>query len=65
MSEYKWKTKDGTYIDVDDMSVDHLKNVVKMIIRNNKRQDDRLCSEQLSEKEFWDNEFRYGLSCDE
>ena len=32
--KYYWTTKDGTKIDVDDMSVDHLRNVLKMILRN-------------------------------
>ena len=29
-----WTTKDGTSIDVDDMSINHLRNVLKMILRN-------------------------------
>jgi len=32
--KYYWTTKDGTKIDVDDMSTDHLRNVLKMILRN-------------------------------
>ena len=31
---YYWTTKDGTKIDVDDMSTDHLRNTLKMILRN-------------------------------
>ena len=32
--KYYWTTKDGASIDVDDMSIDHLRNVLKMILRN-------------------------------
>lgn len=31
---YYWTTKDGTKIDVDEMSVEHLRNTLKMILRN-------------------------------
>ena len=30
-----WTTKDGTKIDVDTMSESHLRNTLKMLIRNN------------------------------
>ena len=32
--KYYWTTKDGTKIDVDDMSTEHLRNALKMILRN-------------------------------
>ena len=32
--KYYWTTKDGTKIDVDEMSTDHLRNALKMILRN-------------------------------
>jgi hypothetical protein len=32
--KYYWTTKGGTKIDVDEMSTDHLRNVLKMILRN-------------------------------
>ncbi len=32
--KYYWTTKYGKKIDVDDMSTDHLRNVLKMILRN-------------------------------
>ena len=32
--KYYWTTKDGTKIDVDDMSTEHLRNTLKMILRN-------------------------------
>lgn len=30
-----WTMKNGSKISVDDMDIDHLKNVLKMIIKNN------------------------------
>ena len=35
-TEY-WTQKDGTKISVDDMSVEHLRNTLKMIIRNSNK----------------------------
>jgi len=32
--KYYWTTKDGREIDVDEMSTDHLRNALKMILRN-------------------------------
>ena len=32
--DYYWMTKDGQKINVDDMDVNHLRNTLKMIIRN-------------------------------
>jgi hypothetical protein len=34
MKKYYWITKDGIKMDVDSMTESHLKNVLKMIIRN-------------------------------
>jgi hypothetical protein len=34
MKKYYWITKDGIKIDVDSMTESHLRNVLKMIIRN-------------------------------
>ena len=33
--KYYWTMRDGSKIDVDDMSKEHLRNVLKMLIRNN------------------------------
>jgi hypothetical protein len=35
-TEY-WIQKDGTRISVDDMTTEHLRNTLKMIIRNSKK----------------------------
>jgi hypothetical protein len=32
--DYYWMTKDGQKINVDDMDLNHLRNTLKMIIRN-------------------------------
>lgn len=42
--EYIWKTKDGKEINVDDMTIEHLRNVLKMIIR--KKQNTNTLSKQ-------------------
>jgi hypothetical protein len=34
MKNYYWKTKDGQKINIDDMDINHLRNALKMIIRN-------------------------------
>ena len=35
MSKIYWTTKDGSKIDVNEMSIEHLRNTLKMIIRKN------------------------------
>jgi hypothetical protein len=32
-----WKTRDGKLISVDEMDINHLRNVLKMIIRNREK----------------------------
>lgn len=44
---YYWKQKNGKLISVDDMTEDHLRNVLKLIIRNS----------QLIEQKKKTNEF--------
>lgn len=39
--KYYWKTAEGKVIDVDDMDINHLKNTLKMIIRNNQTQQNK------------------------
>jgi hypothetical protein len=31
-----WTTKNGSKINIDEMSIDHLRNTLKMIVKNNK-----------------------------
>lgn len=35
MKPIYWITKNGTKIDIDKMTIDHLRNVLKMIVRSN------------------------------
>ena len=37
--KYYWTTKTGEKIDVDEMTTQHLRNVLKMIMRNNAKKD--------------------------
>jgi len=32
-----WKTKDGKLVSIDDMDTNHLKNVLKMIVKNSNK----------------------------
>jgi hypothetical protein len=32
-----WTTKDGRKIDIDEMDINHLRNILKMIMRNRKK----------------------------
>jgi hypothetical protein len=38
MTEVYWRQKDGRMISVDDMDITHLRNTLKMIIRNSQGQ---------------------------
>lgn len=40
-----WRMKNGKSIDVDLMDINHLRNVLKMIIRNNQKASQQLKSE--------------------
>ena len=35
--KYYWKTRNGEIIDVDQMSETHLRNALKMVLRNSQR----------------------------
>jgi len=36
MSKIYWTMRDGKQIDVDDMNENHLRNTLKMLLRNNR-----------------------------
>lgn len=40
MKKYFWKTKAGQKIDIDTMSIQHLRNVLKMIVK--KREESQI-----------------------
>lgn len=60
--KYYWTTKDGRKIDVDEMDIDHLRNTLKMILRNiNKKKvrpigniESNFLEEQYKD---WENDF--------
>ena len=41
-----WTQKDGKKIDIDEMSISHLRNTLKMIIRNISKSEERLFKHQ-------------------
>ena len=36
-----WKMRNGQLIDIDKMDIEHLRNTLKMLVRNNSRQKPR------------------------
>lgn len=44
MKKYYWTMKNGQQIDVDDMDITHLRNTLKMILRNVEAQKAKLTS---------------------
>ena len=56
-----WRMRNGKLISVDDMDINHLRNVLKMIIRNNQKKDvnhDESESESYLGYRFHDDECR-------
>jgi hypothetical protein len=62
---YYWTTKTGEKINVDDMDLNHLRNALKMIIRNIENQPKRInftlngdmanyFNEQIEESEYYE-----------
>lgn len=65
---YYWTTKSGEKINVDDMDITHLRNALKMIIRNVENKPKRInftlngdiandFNEQMEEFEYYDEQF--------
>ena len=54
MSNVYWKQRDGKLIPVDDMDINHLRNVLKMIIRNNQKVQDNCPHNSTQAQEFAD-----------
>lgn len=63
-----WRTRSGSLINVDDMTIDHLRNTLKMIIRQaNARKQGNAVRFQLNgdmAKEFNDSYFENEDECD-
>jgi hypothetical protein len=65
---YYWTTKTGEKINVDDMDLTHLRNALKMIIRNTENQPKMIniklngdmanyFNDQMEESEYYDEQF--------
>lgn len=63
---YYWTTRAGEKINVDDMDIEHLRNALKMIIRNSQPKENKFClngdmanyfNEQMEEFEYYDEQF--------
>jgi hypothetical protein len=46
-----WKQKDGKLVSIDDMDTNHLKNVLKMIVKNSSKHKDKLEKEAYWKKQ--------------
>jgi len=53
MKKYYWTTKDGTKIDVDSMTEDHLRNVLKLILKRDEIKRD-ISDHQACDATIWD-----------
>jgi hypothetical protein len=62
---YYWKQKDGTLIDVDQMSINHLRNTLKMLMRNNDARKKSLQSKTFELNGDMANEFNDNYIDDE
>jgi len=62
---YLWKQKDGTLIDVDQMSINHLRNTLKMLMRNNDTRKKSLQSNTFKLNGDMANEFNNNYIEDE
>jgi hypothetical protein len=62
---YLWKQKDGTLIDVDQMSINHLRNTLKMLMRNNDARKKSLQSNTFKLNGDMANEFNDNYIDDE
>ena len=48
-----WTKKDGTKIDIDDMDIEHLRNTLKMVVRNIQLANDLTEADMSWDMEFW------------
>lgn len=62
MKEYYWKMKDGTKINLDDMTESHLRNVLKLILKRNESSAKKLHIHNVSKRCFCGAEFD-GIEC--
>ena len=66
-----WKMRNGKLISIDDMDINHLRNVLKMIIRNNQKVQKPKSEVKLNgdmaqsfndDMELWDMEMEAGIT---
>ena len=62
MKEYYWKMKDGTKINLDDMTESHLRNVLKLILKRNESSAKKLPIPVVSKRCFCGAEYD-GIEC--
>lgn len=55
MEKVYWKTKDGQLIDIDEMSIEHLRNTLKFIIKRRKEIRSEAYNKTAILDEYWDN----------
>ena len=60
--KYYWTMKDGNKIDVDDMTENHLRNVLKLILKRNESSAKKLHIHNDSKRCFCGAEFD-GIEC--
>jgi hypothetical protein len=46
-----WKQRNGTFIDINSMDVSHLRNVLKMIVKNSNKHKDKIEKETYWKKQ--------------
>jgi hypothetical protein len=55
MEKIYWTTKDGVKLDINEMSIEHLRNTLKMIVRNESHLrdfDDRISLQDLEAENY-------------
>ncbi len=52
MDKVYWTMKNGEKIDIDEMDINHLRNTLKMLIRNNRKEFAKLFAEREANKVF-------------
>ena len=60
--EYYWKMKDGSKINVDDMTESHLRNVLKLILKRNESSAKKLHIHNVRKRCFCGAEYD-GIEC--
>lgn len=56
--KYYWTTKTGEKIDIDDMSTQHLRNVLKMLIRVANKNDKPIATDdELNDSNYGDIDY--------